>query len=57
MNVNEEQFRTKFTIANYLGNLCHCLHRDVLADHRQWVRVEELLSFVKVWQFSANLVV
>jgi len=57
MNVNEEQFRTKFSIANYLGNLCHFLHRDVFAEHRQWVRLEELLSIVNVRQFSANLVV
>ena len=30
---------------------------DVLADHRQWGRLEELLSFVKVRSFSTNLVV
>jgi len=38
--------------------VCQCLHWDVLAGHRQWGRWEEkLLSFVKVRQFSANLVV
>jgi hypothetical protein len=36
---------------------CVIVFMGLLADHRQWGRLDELLSFVKIQLFSTNLVV